>query len=147
MTPTARTLTALRAAGWTVQTVESWIPGANIRRDLWGVGDILAMQAGMPLLLVQATSDGNVSARVAKAKREPRLKTWLRCGATFEVWGWLKRGGRWTCRRVPIVLDDLAGVVAIVPPRRKRRREEPSLFAGVGCIRTPERRTEVVKNG
>jgi hypothetical protein len=129
MTPTARTLNLLRADGWTCQTVESWIPRLNIRRDLWGIGDVLAMRIGEPLVLIQCTSDTNVAARIGKAKAEPRLRTWLACGQRFEVWGWSKRAGRWVCRRIPLVLDELADIAAIVPPRRKRARQEPCLFA------------------
>jgi hypothetical protein len=119
----------LRADGWTAQVVESWIPRLNIRRDLWGIGDVLAMKPGEPLLLVQCTSAANVSARIAKAKAEPRLRTWLACGQRFEVWGWDKRDGRWTCRKAVLLLDDIAGIVPILPPRRKRRKPEPCLFA------------------
>jgi hypothetical protein len=128
MTPTARTLDALRRDDWICQTVESWIPRANIRRDLWGIGDVLAMKIGEPLLLIQCTSNANVSARVHKAKAEPRLRTWLACGHRFEVWGWHKLDGRWQCRIVPVELDDMGGVVAFAPPRRKRKAVEPSLF-------------------
>ena len=128
MTPTARTLKLLRDKGWTCQTVESWIPRLNIRRDLFGVGDVLAMKICEPLLLVQATSAANVSARIGKAKKEPRLRTWLVCGHRFEVWGWGKRNQRWERRRNSLIHSDLAGVTAIAPPRRKRKPVEPSLF-------------------
>jgi hypothetical protein len=128
MSPTGRTLKLLRRGGWLVEVVERWVPGANIRRDLWGVGDVLAMKVGKPLLLVQVTSDSNVATRVAKSKAEPRLRTWLQCGCTFEVIGWAKRAGRWECRRVPLVLGDLDGVIACPPPRRQRKPAEPGLF-------------------
>lgn len=105
MTPTARTLQALRADGWTAEVVERWIPGANVRRDLWGIGDVLAMRADA-LLLVQCTSRANVSARIRKAQAEPRLRTWLHhASRRFEIWGWGKRQGRWNCRVVPVVLN------------------------------------------
>ncbi len=110
MTPTSRTLKELRSNGWTCQTVEQWIPRLHVRRDLWGVGDVLAMREDSPVLLVQCTSGSNVAARIAKAKAEPRLRTWLRCGQRFEVWGWSKCGKagrqkRWTCRKVPVTLQ------------------------------------------
>lgn len=128
MTPTSRTLDALRADGWTVDVVERWIPGANIRRDLWGIGDVLAMTADK-LLLIQCTSDGNVSARVRKAKAEPRLQTWLaEPSRGFEVWGWGKRMGRWECRKVPVTLDGGLEVSAILPSRRKPQKREKTLF-------------------
>ena len=108
MTPTGRTLNKLRLTGWTCQTVEQWIPRLNIRRDLWGVGDVLAMREGSAVLLVQCTSGTNISARIAKAVSEPRLRTWLATGQRFEVWGWAKRGrGRkvWAVRKVEVVLE------------------------------------------
>ena len=86
MSPTGRTLRWLRAEGWTAQVVELWIPRRNIRRDLWGVGDVLAMRPGEPLLLVQATSYANVSGRAAKAKLERGCGPGMR--GRFEVWGW-----------------------------------------------------------
>ncbi len=128
-TPTARTLNLLRAEGWTCQVVESWIPRLNIRRDLFGVADVLAVKPGeSAVLLIQCTSTPNVASRFGKAKAEPRLRTWLACGQRFEVWGWDKRGGRWECRRIPLVLDDLSNVAAMTPPRRKRLKAEPCLF-------------------
>ncbi len=128
MTPTSRTLNELRKDGWTVAVVESWIPRLNIRRDLWGIGDVLAMTADK-LLLIQCTSEANVSARVHKAKAEPRLQTWLADPSrAFEVWGWGKRMGRWECRKVPVTLDEGWKVSAILPSRRKPRKREKTLF-------------------
>jgi len=105
----------------------------NIRRDLWGIGDVLAMKVGEPLLLVQTTSAPNVSARIGKAKHEPRLRTWLACGHRFEVWGWGKRDERWECRRTVLTTDDVAGVIAKSPPRRRRRPPELLLFSPTAC--------------
>ncbi len=128
MTPTSRTLDALRGDGWIVEVVERWIPGVNIRRDFIGVGDVLAMKADA-LLLVQCTSDANISSRVNKAKVEPRLRTWLADPSRmFEVWGWSRRDGRWECRKVPVVLDEVGDVVPIIPDRRKPRKREKTLF-------------------
>jgi hypothetical protein len=131
MTPTSRTLALLRAEGFTVQSVESWIPRLNIRRDLWGIGDVLAMKPGEPLLLVQCTSTPNTSARIHKAQAEPRLRTWLACGHRFEVWGWDNRGNRWECRRTPLTADALGGAAVHAPPRRKRAYVAPGLFGSV----------------
>ena len=50
--PTARTMAALRSEGWTVEVVEKWIPGAQIRRDLFGVIDVLAITARLPRIPV-----------------------------------------------------------------------------------------------
>ena len=47
--------------------VERWIPGANIRRDLFGIADLLCIKEGSKPLLVQVTSTG-VSTRIKKIK-------------------------------------------------------------------------------
>lgn len=128
MTPTARTLQALRSGGWdVVEVVERWIPGANIRRDFLGIGDVLAVNPDS-LLLIQATSDANMAARIHKAQSEPRLRTWLQHPSRrFEVWGW--DGNR--CRIVPVVLGDVQDVVAVMPERRKPRPMVAGLFGRV----------------
>src|SRR5580658_4564279 len=115
MNPCARTMSAIRAAGGIAEVVERWIPGRNIRVDLFGIGDVLAIRPGERPLLIQATTGSHVAARIAKAKAEPRLRAWLRTGSTFEVHGWGKVDGRWHCRIVPLVLDDVDGLASIPP--------------------------------
>ena len=92
--PTARSLQNLRDNGWTCAVVEHWNPYAHIRQDLFGVIDILAMKEGCGLYAIQATTTGNMGARITKSLAEPRLRTWLLCGGRFAVWGWAKRGVR-----------------------------------------------------
>lgn len=65
MTPTGRTLCELRRDGYTAAVVESWIPRLNVRRDLFGVGDVLGVKAGEAPLLIQCTS---VESRKQKQK-------------------------------------------------------------------------------
>lgn len=104
MTPTQRTLAALRDDGWTAAVVERWNPHARIRQDLFGIVDILAVRDGRTLA-VQTTAGSCVSARVAKLQASPALPLLLRAGWVVQVHGWrrvkLKRGGkalRWACR-------------------------------------------------
>ena len=99
--PTARTMAALRSAGWTVEVVERCIPGANIRRDLFGVIDVLAIREG-ETLGVQATSASNVSARVRKLSESDVLPAIRKAGWRLEVWGWRRVGRSWTARRVDL---------------------------------------------
>ena len=88
MTPTGRTLVSLRRAGFMADICERWIPHANIRRDLYGLADVLAVHpTRREFLLVQATSAGHVGDRLARARSRPELGAWLRAGGRFEVWG------------------------------------------------------------
>ena len=135
MTPTARTLARLRRRGYVAGVVERFIAGAGergqgIRRDFLGCIDIIAVKTGSPILGVQATSVANVSSRVAKARKIPELRVWLATGAAFQVWGWVKRRGRWHPKIVELRAEDLADVVLERPPRKLRRsRYQPaSLF-------------------
>jgi hypothetical protein len=108
VTPTARTLAECRKRGWIAQVVEQTIPKTFIKRDLFGVIDIIAVcppghyedgegplysSTGV-IIGIQATSGSNHSARISKAKAEPRLAAWIGAGARFEIWSWAKQGGR-----------------------------------------------------
>lgn len=106
MTPTQRTLAALRADGYTAAVVERWNPHARIRQDLFGIVDILAVR-GAETLAVQTTAGSGVSARVRKLTSSDALPLLRMAGWRIEVHGWRKvkvrRGGRvarWQCRIV-----------------------------------------------
>ena len=101
LSPTALTLRELRKEGWTAQVVEHWVPGANVRRDLFGVIDVLALRDDT-ILGVQATSASNVSARIHKIADHPNLPAIRKAGIRLEVHGWAKKDHRWVCRRVDI---------------------------------------------
>jgi hypothetical protein len=94
MSPTQRTLAALRKQGFTAYVVEKWNPHARIRQDLFGFIDILAMKPCEPLLAVQATSTGNISSRLTKIADTALSQDWISTGNRLEVWGWAKRGAR-----------------------------------------------------
>lgn len=87
--PTQRTLKALRDEGYLTEVVERWNPHANIRQDLFGWIDIIAIKPGQ-ILAVQATSYSNHSARVKKLKteRQEQVGEWLSAGGLAEVWSW-----------------------------------------------------------
>lgn len=107
MSPTARSLAYLKKQGWTVDVVERWIPGANVRRDLYGFGDLLALrlreikQPGMApwdhpeILIVQTTSYSNMSARIRKITDSEHIALVRKCGIMVWVMGWRKVGRRW----------------------------------------------------
>lgn len=86
--PTQRSLKILRDDGWLCDVVERWIPGANIRKDLFGIGDILAIKPGERPKLIQVTSTG-VSARIKKIQLNKDLETVLNV-FDVEVHGWRK---------------------------------------------------------
>lgn len=101
--PTQRSLAELRKRGWLAQVVEKWIPQVKRRIDLFGIGDILALDGLPGSLMIQASSASGHSARVKKALAEPKLLQWLQAGNRFAVWTWGKKGAAgkrklWTLR-------------------------------------------------
>jgi hypothetical protein len=134
MSPTARSLTHLRRLGYLAGAVERWIPGANVRRDLFGFADVLAVHPRDRLfLLVQATTADHSAGRLTKARARPELLTWLKAGGRFEVHGWTRRAGRWRVKVVAVVTEDLAGMIPAEPPRRcrPRRGERQPMLPGL----------------
>lgn len=140
MSPTALTLRYLRTAGYLADVVERWIAQAGIRKDLFGIIDLVGITIDEPVLAVQATSLANVSARIAKAKASPALALWLTTGARFQVFGWAKRRGKWFPKIVELSGPDLDHDVLARPPRRNRRPtlEPGDLFADLGRWGLPE---------
>jgi hypothetical protein len=132
MTPTGLTLRYLRRNGYLCDVAERWIPGAGIRRDLFGIIDLLAIGIDEPVLGIQCTSLANVSSRLKKAQHCPALAVWLRTGARFQVIGWAKRRGRWLPKIVELKGADMAATVLSRPPRRRRdRHQQADLFQGM----------------
>ena len=99
MTPTQRTLKLLRDDGWLAEVVERWVPGANIRKDLFGWVDIVALRDG-ETLAVQCTSYTNISARVKKIADSETVAQVRKAGWLIWVIGWRKVNNRWTQRTV-----------------------------------------------
>jgi hypothetical protein len=99
MTPTQRTLKLLRDDGWLAEVVERWVPGANIRKDLFGWIDIVALRDG-ETLAVQCTSYTNISARVKKIADSETVTQVRKAGWLIWVIGWRKVNNRWTQRTV-----------------------------------------------
>ena len=94
--PTSRSLKHLRDAGYLAQVVEHWVPGANVKRDLFGFIDVLCihMDTG-EVLAVQTTSYTNMSARARKIAESDLVGTVRRAGWSIHVHGWRKVGNRW----------------------------------------------------
>jgi hypothetical protein len=132
MSPTVRTLDLLRASGYLAETVEKWLPRINRRRDLFHVGDVLAVHPHRRpgFLLVQATTRAHVQARLDKARGRPELAVWLRAGGAFEVWGWFRRGKRWEVLQVALEGTDRQTVPLTQITRRSRKPRQRELFNG-----------------
>ena len=102
--PTAISLALLKKEGYTAQVVEQWVPVAHIRRDLYGVIDIVAIRSDVfGVLGIQATSKSNISARLKKASTNKHLLTWYKSGNNFEVWGTYKKNGKWEIEKRELV--------------------------------------------
>lgn len=100
--PTQRSLKLLRDSDWDIEVVEKWIPGANIRRDLFGIIDLLGVK-GMQTLGVQTTSYSNLSARLKKMGDSPMIGKLREAGWLLEAHGWKKnKAGKWEVKVVDV---------------------------------------------
>lgn len=99
--PTQLSLEKLRADGYLAEVVEKWIPGANIRKDLFGWVDIVALKDG-ETLAVQTTSYSNMSARVNKISESDTVSAVRKAGWSIQVHGWHKVNNRWAVRVVDV---------------------------------------------
>lgn len=99
--PTARTLSLLRAEGWQVAIVERRLPRCFRTVDLFNAFDLLAVRADSHGVIgVQVTSGSNHAARVRKVKAAPILPVWIAAGNEAVVISWRKnRAGKWEERR------------------------------------------------
>lgn len=112
MSPTQRSLAKLRKDGWPfVEVTERWVPGANIRKDLFGFCDVLGIRGDISLA-VQTTSGPNVAARMTKIETLPSVVHWLSSTSRrIVIHGWRKVGPRgkrklWECRECEVVLNE-----------------------------------------
>lgn len=119
MTPTQRSLKALRERGYHAAVVERWNQFAGIRQDLFGWIDLVGTHPSEPGVLgVQTTTGDHAAERVAKARGNPALLSWLLANGRLAVWAWSKRCGMradgrkskrtlWTLRVIDLTLIDL----------------------------------------
>jgi hypothetical protein len=91
LSPTSRTLALMRSRGFYAEVVERFIPGANIRRDLFGVLDVLCLGDNGELVGVQCTSLSNVSARIKKIAESPLIARLRKTNIRILVQGWQAR--------------------------------------------------------
>lgn len=92
----------LESLGWTVGVVEQTIPHTFIKRDLFGMFDLIAIKSFVTMG-IQVTSRSNVTARVKKIEEEPRLLDVREAGWIVMVHGWDKdKEGNWRLKEVDI---------------------------------------------
>jgi len=115
MTPTQRTLKAMREQGRLCGIVERFLQHASkfgIRQDLFGFIDIICIDPEDGIVAIQSCGQG-FSEHVKKLteERNEAMFEWLK-HAPCELWGWrkvkLKRGGkamRWKPRVADFVLE------------------------------------------
>jgi len=100
--PTKLTLRHLRKSGYPlVQVVEKWNSFAQVRQDLFGVIDVLAVRQNK-IVAVQCTSSKNVASRLKKIRNSKSLPVLKAAGVEVVVHGWRKTkpGGVWVLREV-----------------------------------------------
>lgn len=117
MSPTQRTMNALRHQGATCGVVEKWLQYAGphgVLQDLFGFIDIIALSPGHGIIGIQCTTREHHAERRTKILEEctELAIEWLKCGGRIEVWSWakqkVKRGGkleRWTPKVEEIVME------------------------------------------
>jgi hypothetical protein len=91
LSPTQRTLAALKDDGWECAVVEKWIPRARVRKDLFGVIDIIAIGGARGILGVQSTGQDYAGhyKKMMTEKAQECLR-WLQSGGGLELWSWRK---------------------------------------------------------
>lgn len=117
---TQMTLAWLRAEGWEPAVVERWVPNprskaGGVRRDLFGVADIVAVRPGRTVAVQSTGPSGHAAHRrdMLASVGVPSL-----VAAGWEVWlvSWRKllvrRGGR--ARRWRPRVEDVGALVAAV---------------------------------
>jgi hypothetical protein len=88
--PTQRTLDHYRGLNYDIQVTERWCPHSRKRKDLFNFIDLLAIDDD-ETLAIQATSTGNMSARVKKILGLPAAWRWLQVpDRKIVVIGWKK---------------------------------------------------------
>lgn len=109
MSPVQRSKKLLESRGWFVVITEKWNPWTEIRQDLFGWMDLLAIK-GDSTLGIQTTTASHVNARVAKIKSIPASMLWLASPTRhIVVHGWAKQGPRgkrktWNCKEVEVTV-------------------------------------------
>jgi hypothetical protein len=105
LSPTQRTLKALREKEYRVGIVERFIGPLNIRVDLFHILDLIAIRPGEILGVQSCGQSFSEHHRKLTQEHPDACLDWLEAGGKLELWGWrklkVKRGGKamvWTPR-------------------------------------------------
>lgn len=104
---TERTLKELRNDGYSAAVVEKWIPGANIRRDMFGIIDIVAIKYLGETLGVQVCAYSGHAEHKKKILASPYTRLWLSADRRLEIHSWRKVKNRWHVRIEEITVEML----------------------------------------
>ena len=125
MTPTQRTLRALRDRGMVCAIVEKFNAYAGphgLRQDLFGIIDVLALDPELGVVGIQSCGNSfSEHRRKILEQRQQETVEWLStAGTSFELWAWrkikLNLGGkamRWKPRVAQICLDNSGDIIFI----------------------------------
>jgi hypothetical protein len=88
---------------YSIDVVERFITGANIRRDFLGFADLIGCHATEGIVAIQACAGASHADRLAKVKAAPGAAAWLAAGGRIHVVSWRLAGERgkrklWTAR-------------------------------------------------
>jgi hypothetical protein len=101
-----------RAPHCPVDKAERWIPGANIRRDLFNLFDLVWLSLSMDsqdgqIVGIQVTDNAHLAEHITKIKANPITKQWVACGGGITVHAWAKMGARGKRKRWTLTEHDL----------------------------------------
>lgn len=99
----------LRDLGYDVDVCERWVPSPHgqVRRDLFGILDLVAIRNG-ETLGVQTTTRGEIPKRIRKIMASDRTQGLLDAGWRIVVHGWHQPRGprtRWVCEEASILRE------------------------------------------
>ena len=100
MTTAARSRDLMRHLGYLSEVVEHR-QGRFLRKDLFDLGDTLAIKPGA-IILIQAYRSGATKQHAHLNGSHPTVRAWLRAGGRFQHHRWFARKAGWMCRRLEV---------------------------------------------
>lgn len=105
LSPTQRTLRALRGLGRICAIAEKWQmipnhPGGGVRKDLFGFIDVVGLDPARGIIGIQSCGSAFSEhlKKLTDSECTENVLEWLRCGGKVEIWGWrrlkVKKGGK-----------------------------------------------------